>query len=323
VLAYVGTVPSVTSVAGHGGAWAKYEQDFESYAENHWSWEGADNFNANYYDRAMIYYVWWARTGNATYLDRANQLALSHRAYVESAHYRPQPYLLMVDGLALHAIVTGDPRSRLAVATLADKMAAPSEYWARVVGDWSNVDLDARTQSRVLNTVLAAWYLRAPSTLGLDYAQRLRVLMPAILGTQASDGAFRFTSDCSQSKPFMTGMLNDALERYYTLFEADARIPAAVKRAVDYMWSANWDAASGQFRYRDDHCNGEPPYLTGDLNNLVVTGYAFTAKVTGDRSYMTKADAIFTGGVYGAWLTGTKQFNQQYTTSYRYLGLRF
>jgi hypothetical protein len=32
---------------------------------------------------------------------------------------------------------------------------------------------------------------------------------------------------------------------------------------------------------------------------------------------------VFAGAVSGAWLTGSKQFNQQYTASYRYLGLRF
>jgi len=43
---------------------------------------------------------------------------------------------------------------------------------------------------------------------------------------------------------------------------------------------------------------------------------------SGNSTYKTEADAIFAGGVNQAFLTGYKQFNQNYTSSYRYLFYR-
>jgi hypothetical protein len=38
--------------------------------------------------------------------------------------------------------------------------------------------------------------------------------------------------------------------------------------------------------------------------------------------YRDRGDQIFAGGVAGAYLAGTKQFNEQYTASYRYPAYR-
>jgi hypothetical protein len=323
VFGFLGAAPSVASVQARGGVWARYESDFATYAESHWASEGASYDNADYYDRAMIYYMWWARTGNATYLDRANQLAINARTYIESAGYYPQPYLMMIDGVALHALITGDQRSLATVGKAADALMSPPTYWANVVGQTSNGDMDSRTQARLLGVLLDAWYLHAPSAQGNDWGVRLRDVLTRILGSQSADGAYRWPDQCSYNKPFMDGMLNDALIRYHTTFEADARIVPAVKRSVDYMWANDWLPSSQSFTYLEGTCSSEVPGAAADLNNMIVSGFAFVARQTGDASYYTKGDAVFAGGVSGSWLVGSKQFNQEYTTSYRYLGLRW
>ena len=120
----------------------------------------------------------------------------------------------------------------------------------------------------------------------------------------------------------MVGLLNDALARYHATFEADSRIVGSVKRAVDYIWARNWRADQQAVLYLEGTCNGETPYTAADLNNLVSSGFGFVARQTGDATYRTRGDAVFSGGVYGGWPAGTKQFNQEYTSSYRYLALR-
>jgi hypothetical protein len=126
----MGTVPPVSTVRGAGGVWARYEADSACGAGGRWGADGADYDGANNYDRAMIYYVWWARTGHPPYLERANQLALNARAYLDASNYCPQPYLMMIDGVALHAAVAGDPRSAAAVARTADRLAGAGSYWS-------------------------------------------------------------------------------------------------------------------------------------------------------------------------------------------------
>ena len=63
----------------------------------------------------------------------------------------------------------------------------------------------------------------------------------------AGDGAFRYAHTCNYSKPFMTGLLLDAMIQYYRVFEPDPRIPPAVKRAVDYLWDHDWIASAQAF----------------------------------------------------------------------------
>lgn len=59
-----------------------------------------------------------------------------------------------------------------------------------------------------------------------------------------------------------------------------------------------------------------------DLNQLIAPAYAWVYQRTGDLSYRDKADAIFAGGVKGAWLDGAKQFNQSYRWSFDYVKWR-
>ena len=321
-------LPGVNSVQAKGGAFGKYETDFTHYADYQWGIDST-SFGANFYDRAMIYYVWWARTGNATYLDRANKLAVQARTDIESWNYYPLTYNLMLDGVALHALVTGDARSALTVAKVADNLANPHGWFSYVAGHAGDAEGDSRNSARILNGVLDAQLLKVKSPAGYNYAALLPDLAHRIIGTQSADGAYRWPNQCNFDKPFMTGMLNEALIRYYTSFQADRQIVPAVQKAVDYMWAHDWVPADQGFRYigSPNGCSnpssGGTGGATADLNSLIVSGFAFVAKQTGDASYLTKGDAAFAGAVKSAWLPGPKQFNQAYTSSYRYLALRF
>ena len=62
--------------------------------------------------------------------------------------------------------------------------------------------------------------------------------------------------------------------------------------------------------------------MAPDLNNLISAGFGWVYRQTGDAKYRAAGDAIFAGGVTQAYLAGTKQFNESYTSSFRYLGYR-
>lgn len=325
IFGLMGAAPTVASTEARGGTWARYESDFRTFADRHWAASGADWSLGNFYDRAMMYYVWWARSGNQTYLDRANQMAVNYRRnYLEANAYGSSPHWLQIDGVALHYLVTGDAASLTAVGRTADGFAG--DPWIASLGGTNFAD--NRIQARTITALLDAWKLRAPSTRGYDWAAKLRQALPVILATQSADGAYRErNAQCGYNKPFMVGMLNDALIRYYETFERDPRILPAVRRAVDYMWARNWLSGAQSFQYLEGYCTS--PYGDGDpsaapdLNLMIVSGYGWVGRMTGDGSYYTKGDAVFAGGVTRAWIDGQKQFNQQYTSSYRYLTYRF
>ncbi|PVE20440.1 hypothetical protein DC522_32380, partial [Microvirga sp. KLBC 81] len=115
-------------------------------------------------------------------------------------------------------------------------------------------------------------------------------------------------------------LLNDTLIDYYTTYEADPRILTAVKKSLDYIWQTCWDEASQSFMYVESaNSFGEVREPAPDLNNLISSGFGWLYKMTGDATYKERGDKVFAGGVNGAWLDGSKQFNEQYASSLKYL----
>jgi uncharacterized protein YjdB len=329
----LGPLASTTTIAGLGGVWAQYERDFPTYDEAQWTQCGPRWDCIDYYDRAEIYYAWWKRTGDPKYLDRAGKTALDYRVnYLEANNYGIAHHWAMTDGVALHYLATGDLKSQVAVARMGENFA-----W-QVNGDPSGyftTPTDLRINAYAIKTLLDAWLIKAPSdgrnTAGWpavpDWAPVLRSALTKILSLRDADGQWR-TAKCTDgrrvSHPFTVGLLYDALVRYYQLFEADPRIPAAIKQSGDVMWRDDWIATSGAFKYVGESCGSEGTASpAADLNQLIVNGYAFVGKTMNDGTFNQRADQIFAGGVNGRGVTGdAKHFNQQYTSSYRYFSLR-
>ena len=110
-----GPMLTAAASAALGPTYVKYDQDFATYADYHWGIEGSQWEN-DYYDRALIYYVMWARTGNPVYWYRGTQFAYSYREnYLRIAvetYGGAQPYQVQLEGIEKHYILTGDTLSR-------------------------------------------------------------------------------------------------------------------------------------------------------------------------------------------------------------------
>jgi hypothetical protein len=300
----------------------KYEEDFQKYADYHWNQTGA-TWTGNYYDRALIYYAWWIRSGNLEYWKRATALALSYRAgYLEANDFRIAAHWAQFEGLELHYLLTGDEASRYALGRIGDEFNA--SYYINNLGKRDGF-MENRIQARTLSAFLVAWKLSAPTRKGSVWAALLPQALTSILSSQDESGAYRFTrsdNQCGHNKPFMVGLLNDALISYYSDFRADPRIPPAIQKSNDYMWANDWESAAQAFVYLDGPCAGTDVAPAPDLNNLTVNGYGWIYRLTGNQAYRDRAEQIFAGAIAKAWLEGSKQFNQQYTSSFRYLAYR-
>jgi hypothetical protein len=117
--------------------------------------------------------------------------------------------------------------------------------------------------------------------------------------------------------PFMAGLTAAALIEDWKQTK-DARIVPALRSAADWLWANAWNAQGRAMWYRMDNLNDLAP----DLNLLVAPVYAFLYAQTGDTKYRDEGDALFAGGVEGAFLTGAKQFNQNYWWSFDYVTWR-
>jgi len=298
-----------------------YENDFVTYGDQHWATE-AGIWDYDYYDRVLIWYAWWVRTGDPEYWRRAAIDAIAYREQYVKPTYIMQPHEAQLEGLALHYLLTGDEGSRYAVARVA---AIFADIWTPVLdcpacsgGEY----VEGRIQARTLQSHYLSWMISAVGDEPRNWAALMATDVTKILNTQGADGSYRFVQWEGAHSNYMTGLMHDMMIKYYTYVQADARIPTAIKKTLDWMWSTQWLSAAQSFKYVSDSMSTGDPSPAPDLNLLIVTGYAWYYMYSGNSTYKTEADAIFAGGVNQAFLTGYKQFNQNYTSSYRYLYYR-
>ncbi|MDQ2668415.1 MAG: hypothetical protein M3Z05_20840, partial [Gemmatimonadota bacterium] len=324
---FVGPTVTVNESAQMGGNFLRYEQDFVKYADKHWAAEGS-GWENDYYDRALIYYAFWVRTGNPEYWNRGTQFALSYRRkYLEANAYASSPHWSQLEGLEKHYLLTGDDADRRAISEVTRiQFSSGWKPYLDVIED--------RIRARYVMANLLGWRINAGGRKA-EYAVALDDAIPRIVKSQRADGSYHpsdgptpkipaTSAFCGEQANYQTGLLNDALIEVYTYYRADPAIVTDVKRSADFMWSTQWIANKQALSYMSGPCRPEIGGYgpAGDLNNMMVNTFAWAYAKTGNVAYRTAADAVFQGALVNSEAQSSKQFNEQYSTSYRYLAWR-
>jgi hypothetical protein len=227
--------PLITSAATRalGGSYPRYEDDFVTYADQHWAAAGSQ-WAEDYYDRAAIYYMQWQRTGNPEYWRRAGLHAMDYRKnYLEAGNYQASAYWLQDEGIGLHYLATGDSASWFTVGRLAQQFVGctvpnPNCYIGELTGY-----MDIRNQARILQSIYLAWRFNSPGdpNIGVtDWGVALARGTDEVLATQQADGGYKSQMFCNGAAPYQVGLLNDQLIKQYRYFRADSRIGAGFRR---------------------------------------------------------------------------------------------
>jgi hypothetical protein len=214
-------------------------------------------------------------------------------------------------GMELDHFRTGSAASRNAVLlvarsapfnadSLAPGVTVPQEY--------------SREVAYALNTYQAA------ERLGGGHRLRRDLMVTQALGHIDS---WFVSRTCTYMRPFMVGLTLAALIDEYRE-TGDQRIPPAVRIACDGMWNLCWLPAEESFAYTDRNFTpGDTQRMPApDLNLLIAPAYAWIYLQTGNTVHRDRADAIFVGGIKGAWMDGPKQYNQSYRWSFDYVKWR-
>jgi hypothetical protein len=144
--------------------------------------------------------------------------------------------------------------------------------------------------------------------------------------------------------PFMVGLAMEALITYYELDLAegntpDARIPLEIKKVLDWWQSTQYVASTHTLAYgaydvppRNPQLVSGTLYQATELNDLVATAYAWYWYKTGNNTYLTEGDDLFsnvwdsaggqTGGGDSGWTWSVKEYNQVYKWSFDYVRWR-
>jgi hypothetical protein len=119
-------------------------------------------------------------------------------------------------------------------------------------------------------------------------------------------------------QPFMFGLTAEALIKYAAYSGQVQQVVEILAAGADAMWDAAWLPQHQAFFLNAAQSRQQAP----DLNLLIAPVFAWLYRETGDVSYRDRGDAIFAGGVRGAWLGRSKQFNQNYRWSFDFVRWR-
>jgi hypothetical protein len=329
----LGPLPaSLTAVSLRGGAYATFAADWTRMGEQRWLTDGPVWDASNYYDRAQQWYALWRLTGDTKWRDRATAIALSYRTQYWAAQaapyqYNTSSYWSMPAGVAAHFAVTGDTMSRNAVGWACGWLTSGYGY-TRLA---THAEMESRWRARMLQCAVLAHAVNAPLTgpwvgqvvpaPGASWKEKAGNILTQILAAQSADGAFRDDQSCGYVKPFMDALLADAMIDYYRLVAPDPRVLPAVTRMLAYDWATTWDSTSRSFFYYEGECSNVMGsggrYPAPDLTAMLSHSFAWVAAETRDPIWQLRADAVFSAGVSGAYLMGSKQYNQGYWSSWR------
>jgi hypothetical protein len=198
-----------------------------------------------------------------------------------------------------------------------------------------------RQRARLLEIVTLAHIINAPhggpATGGGvilaqgSWAEQAAMLLGIIKQRYSSaTGTWHDGEQWGYQKPFMDALLLTALIRYNETFTPDPWIVTTAKACCDRMWAKCWSAGSGgappTFKYQEAISHAPTgsggPEAAPDLNAMMSHPFAWVAKQAGATAVeVDRARQVFEAGVYGAYLNGTKQYNQAFTSSFRALTL--
>lgn len=322
-----GQLSPATRAAPLGSLIAAHDADYAYFGDAIWGKIGPSlGRGTAFYEHVLTAYQYWLRTADSKWFERALAIAVNYRDYV-LARQVTAPWVANSEGLAVHYFVTGDTRTWEAVGRLAEGAASQT---FRSVSSTSSVNRywiggslgDDRMRGRSLMASIDGYLVNAAP--GRWYNSRLPAQnVTDILNSQKPDGRFGGSQYLDGQKNFMVGMLLTALIRYYDEVEPDPRIPPAVKRAIDYMWSTQWVPSAQGFKYISvENVPREPrgTHPEPGLNGLIMPAFGWYHNYSGDPRYKVMGEQMLAGlrKERANWVGFAKQFDQAYYRVFDY-----
>ncbi len=281
-----------------------------------------------YYDGIKVYYQIAEYTNDKSWLAGAKTCMNWYRdKYIFGRPSHVDGWRMFPHGLMLDYLRTSDEKDKRAIEIM-EKNGAFSDrnvdYARTSTFDLKSVALSREVAYNINVHVVA-------SALGVASFSKPDPYIDIALGhikswndwIKSHNPSFPYLSDGGKTgfQPFMAGLTCEALIRYYESKGADPYKKTEIIAAISELATLMWDAAfiKGQNTlYYESNRKGPAP----DLNLLICPLYGWLWHRTGDKGFIDKGDALFQGGIAGAYLSGGKQFSQNYRWSFDYVKWR-
>ena len=318
------TAPPIPSLS-------QWEENMKSYSRKFMSTPINGKANETlvwYYDGIKVYYQIAEYTNDKSWLTGAKTCRDWYRdKYIFGRPSHVDGWRMFPHGLMLDYLKTGDDNDKKAVEIM-EKNGAFSDrsidYAKTSTYNLKSVELSREVAYNINVHVVA-------QALGVASFSKQDPYIDIALGhikiwndwMKSHSASFPYLSDGGKTgfQPFMAGLTCEALIRYYESKGADPYKKTEIIAAISELATLMWDAAfiKGQNTlYYESNRKGPAP----DLNLLICPLYGWLWHRTGDKGFIDKGDALFQGGIAGAYLSGGKQFSQNYRWSFDYVKWR-
>jgi hypothetical protein len=262
----------------------------------------------NYYDAIRVYYQIQDATGDGKFAACAERAATEYvDNYLRPNQFKAAGWMIFPHGLLMQYQRTHDEKFKDALIRLSQNASfstAPLEWTA-------STELSREVAYNLEAKLLA-------ESVGVADRARATQLAEQALGHYDQWFVKRTTT---YTRPFMAALTAEALILWYEKTQ-DPRVLPALKQGADWMWANMWLSSEKSFKYTDRKMEHGGEDAAPDLNLLIAPLYGWLYKMTGDKTYCERGDAIFYGGVWSSGLNNPKHFNQNYRWSFDYLKWR-
>ena len=307
--------------------------------------------NEMYYDRAMLIYEHWWRTGDTSRLVQADSYVVNYRDLyvlpnVDALYECTAAKWSFPEGLAVHYLLREDSVSRNAVAHMARCNSGPESTRIDNAPDTTYIYIDGRIQGRALLTVVIAAALDLPAreydgtAISVNWDSLADVGADSILmlngrsqaGLGPTTGRWYLRSYCYTQANFQVShALLYGLARYSDLLDDGSKadtietvVAASLDTILSYRKTYLGQPVITYTSWESYTCGGTDPVDTTalggkDLNGLYVGMLGWAFDKTGDSTYWYMADSL-TGAMLDVtyWRgQGGKAYNQSFWQSQR------
>ena len=262
-----------------------------------------------FYDGAEVYARIAEYTKNPLWIGFADNIARQYRDYIMSNNGMAPGWRVFPRGLESAYRRTGDVTYLNAIQAMVDR------GWGWLVGGSFKDEYMRET----------AYYLSSQTAL-----ERLKRVRPPKMVKTAELLMGMLDSDFVSNRYiyqqiFMDGLAFRSLIEYYSLTR-DPRVPPAIKKGLDWIWTNAWIPSTRKLMVNPDplgpRCEWGCQQGNSDLINLTAPAYAWYWSITRDPVYQARGDEMWNNSLATDITYSGKIFSQNFTWSFDYVKWR-